>query len=102
MIQDSTKTFYGTFIADLVLQVLSFVAQQQVDKSKRDQADGIATAKRQGKHLGRPQLQFDNELFVNVYKQWKNGDITGVQAIQQANMKKTSFYKNVKEYEKQL
>ena len=96
------KDLLGTFIADLVLQVLSFVAQQQVDKSKRDQADGIATAKRQGKHLGRPQLQFDNELFVNVYKQWKNGDITGVQAIQQANMKKTSFYKNVKEYEKQL
>lgn len=63
--------------------------------------NGIATAKRQGKHLGRPQLQVDMELFVDVYNQWKNGNITGVQAIQQANMKKTSFYKNVKKYEKQ-
>ena len=83
------------------MQVLSCVAQQQVDKSKRDQAEGIATAKAQGKHLGRPELKIDMQLFVEVYNQWKKGDITGVQAMNKANMKKTSFYKNVKEYEKQ-
>lgn len=78
---------------------MSFVAQQQVDKSRRDQADGIATAKRQGKHLGRPILKFDMQLFEDVYKEWKNGNITGVQAMAMANMKKTSFYKNVKIFE---
>lgn len=41
------------------------------------------------------------QLFVEVYNEWKNGNITGVQAMNKANMKKTSFYKNVKEYEKQ-
>ena len=46
------KDLLGTFISDLVLEVLSFVAQQQVDKSRRDQAEGIATAKAKGKHLG--------------------------------------------------
>lgn len=93
------KDLLGTFISDLVLQVLSFVAQQQVDKSKRDQAEGIATAKAQGKHLGRPKLNVNMDIFKEVYKEWKEGSLTGVQAYTKANMKKTSFYKTVKEYE---
>ena len=59
------KDLLGTFISDLVLQVLSFVAQQQVDKAKRDQAEGIATAKAQGKHLGRPKAQITDN-FIDV------------------------------------
>lgn len=94
------KDLLGTFISDLILQVLSFVAQQQVDKAKRDQADGIATAKSQGKHLGRPKLKVNTNLFENTYKQWKNGNLTGVQAMNVLNMKKTSFYNKVKELEK--
>ena len=87
------KDLLGTFISDLILQVLSFVAQQQVDKSKRDQAEGIATAKAQGKHLGRPKAIITNE-FIEVWKKWKNGDFsTTVQAIRESNTKKTTFYK---------
>lgn len=67
---------------------------------KETKQNGIATAKAKGKHLGRPELKFDMQLFEDVYKQWKKGDITGVQAMNMANMKKTSFYKNVKEFEK--
>lgn len=87
------KDLLGTFISDLILQVLSFVAQQQVDKSKRDQAEGIATAKAQGKHLGRPKAIITDE-FIEVWKKWKNGAFsTTVQAIRESNTKKTTFYK---------
>ena len=73
--------------------MLSFVAQQQVDKSKRDQAEGIATAKAQGKHLGRPKAQITDN-FIEVWKRWKNGDFeTTVQAIKESGTKKTTFYK---------
>lgn len=94
------KDLLGSFISDLILQVLSFVAEQERNNIRKRQAEGIATAKAQGKHLGRPKLDINKELFENVYKEWKNGEITGVQAMNKANMKKTSFYKNVKEYEK--
>lgn len=67
---------------------------------KETKQNGIATAKAKGKHLGRPELKIDVVLFADVYKQWKIGDITAVQAMNLLNMKKTSFYKNVKEYEK--
>lgn len=94
------KDLLGSFISDLILQVLSFVAEQERTNIRKRQAEGIATAKAQGKHLGRPQLKIDMELFENIYKEWKSGAITGVQAMNKANMKKTTFYKNVKEYEK--
>lgn len=94
------KDLLGSFISDLILQVLSFVAEQERNNIRKRQAEGIATAKAQGKHLGRPQLKIDMELFKNVYREWKSGAITGVQAMNKANMKKTTFYKNVKEYEK--
>lgn len=73
--------------------MLSFVAQQQVDKSKRDQAEGIATAKAQGKHLGRPRAEITDN-FVTIWKKWKNGEFeTTVQAIKASGIKKTTFYK---------
>ena len=87
------KDLLGTFISDLVLQVLSFVAQQQVDKSKRDQAEGIATAKAQGKHLGRPRAEITDN-FIDIWQKWKNGEFeTTVQAIKESGTKKTTFYK---------
>lgn len=95
------KDLLGTFISDLVLQVLSFVAQQQVDKSRRDQAEGIATAKAKGKHLGRPKAEI-TEQFIKIWKKLKNGEFkTTVQAIQESNIKKTTFYKFCKILEQQ-
>ena len=95
------KDLLGTFISDLVLEVLSFVAQQQVDKSRRDQAEGIATAKAKGKHLGRPKAEI-TEQFIKIWKKLKNGEFkTTVQAIQESNIKKTTFYKFCKILEQQ-
>ena len=88
----------GTFVADLVLQVLSWVAEEERTKIRTRQAEGIATAKEQGKHLGRPKTAITDE-FVEAYKQWKAGEITAVEAMKKSDMTKATFYRKVKEYE---
>ena len=88
----------GTFVSDLVLQVLSFVADKERENIKKRQAQGIASAKAQGKHLGRPKASITVE-FENAYKQWKTGEITAVEAMKKSNMTKATFYRKVKEYE---
>ncbi|CUX94370.1 Resolvase domain (fragment) [Bacillus velezensis] len=70
----------GSFVADLVLQVLSWVAEEERTKIKTRQAEGIAAAKAQGKHLGRPKATITTE-FEQAYKQWKAGEITAVEAM---------------------
>lgn len=88
----------GSFVADLVLQVLSWVAEEERAKIKTSQAEGIALAKAQGKHLGRPKTSITSE-FEYAYKQWKAGDITAVEAMKKPNLTKAIFYRKVKEYE---
>jgi DNA invertase Pin-like site-specific DNA recombinase len=88
----------GTFVADLVLQVLSWVAEEERTKIKARQAEGIASAKAQGKNLGRPKTSITSE-FEKAYKQWKAGDITAVEAMKKSNMTKATLYRKVKEYE---
>jgi DNA invertase Pin-like site-specific DNA recombinase len=92
------KDLIGNFVSNLVLEVLSFVAEQERQNIKQRQAEGIAIAKAQGKHLGRPKTEYPKE-FKEVYEQWKNGATTGVKAMEQLGIKKTTFYKLVKEYE---
>lgn len=88
----------GSFVADLVLQVLSWVAEEERTKIKTHQAEGIAAAKAQGKHLGRPKTTITTE-FEQAYKQWKAGEITAVEAMKRSSMTKATFYRRVKEYE---
>lgn len=88
----------GSFVADLVLQVLSWVAEEERTKIKTRQAEGIASAKAQGKHLGRPKTSITSE-FEKAYEEWKAGDITAVEAMKKSNMTKATFYRKVKEYE---
>ncbi|AVQ98101.1 resolvase [Oceanobacillus iheyensis] len=84
----------SSFVADLVLQVLSWVAQEERTKIKTRQAEGIALAKAQGKHLGRPKSAITNE-FKEAYKQWKSGEFTAVQAMKKSNMTMATFYRRV-------
>ncbi len=85
-------------MAYLVLQVLSWVAEEERPKIKTRQAEGIAVAKAQGKHLGRPKTTITTE-FEQAYKQWKAGEITAVEAMKKSSMIKATFYRRVKEYE---
>jgi len=86
------------FVADLVLQILSYVAQKERENIKVRQAQGIAVAKEQGKHLGRPIATFPAN-WEEVYKQWKEGKITAVEAMKRADLKKNTFYNLVRRYE---
>lgn len=92
------KDLLGSFISDLILQVLSYVAQQERDNINQRQAEGIAIAKAKGIKLGRPEIDIPKN-FENVYLKWKFGNITAVQAMKESNLKKSSFYKMAKAFE---
>lgn len=88
----------GRFIADLVLQILSYTAEKERENIKKRQRQGIDTAKANGKHLGRPQAQYPDN-WEPIYNNWKSGAITATAAMEQLGMKRTTFYKLVKLYE---
>lgn len=98
----------GKLMEDQFLSLLSYVAEQERKKIKQRQAEGIAVAKAQGKHLGRPKFNLNTlsneqrELLNSYYPKWKNKEITGVQLMQLLQVKKNSFYKVIKEYETNL
>lgn len=92
------KDLMGTFISDLVLQVLSFVAENERLTIRQRQAEGIAAAKSRGVKFGRPQIPF-NPDFGRCYQQWKDGLITGVEAAKECKMAVSTFYYKAKIYE---
>lgn len=92
------KDSLGTFISDLVLQILSWIAEDERERIKKRQREGIDAAHKNGVKFGRPTIQITDE-FIEVYTEWKNGDIKAVEAMQKCNLKKSTFYKLVKEYE---
>ncbi|HDR4617624.1 TPA: recombinase family protein [Bacillus cereus] len=102
------KDKLGTFVSDLVLQVLSFVADTERENIKKRQAEGIAVAKADGKHLGRPKMELNalskeqNGILKGNYEKWKSKEITGVEFMEMLELKKNSFYKIMKEYEATL
>lgn len=86
------------FVAELVLQILSYVAQKERENIKIRQAQGIKIAKEKGKHLGRPSAEFPLN-WKEVYSEWKNKNITAVEAMKRMELKKNTFYNLVKRYE---
>lgn len=92
------KDLLGNFINDLILSVLGYVAEQETTFRKQRQQEGIELAKAQGKHLGRPKAEYPSEWEV-YYKDWKQGNITAKHMMDSLQLKRTTFYKLVKEYE---
>ncbi len=90
------KDLMGTFIADLVLQVLSFVSQVERDSIRQRQAEGIAAAKAKGIRFGRPAKKLPPD-FNNIVTSWKTGQIDLNQALKYCGMGKTTFYNALKE-----
>ena len=82
----------GTLIADIVLQLLSYVAQTERECLRQRQAEGIAAAKSKGKHLGRPKAELPDN-WNEVITAWKAGEITAVEAMRQTGLKRSTFYK---------
>lgn len=88
----------GKFVAELVLQILSYVANKERINIRSRQRQGIDAAKMRNVKFGRPALEMPDE-FPAVYEEWKANGISAVKAMEKLNVKKTSFYKLVKEYE---
>jgi DNA invertase Pin-like site-specific DNA recombinase len=86
------------FVADLALQILAYVAEQERSHIKDRQAQGIAAAKARGRHLGRPPADFPAN-WKEAYGRWKAGETSGVEAMAETGLKKNTFYKLVKRYE---
>ena len=84
------KDLLGTFIADLVLQVLSFVAQSERENIRSRQAEGIAAAKKKGVKFGRPAKPLPPD-FQMAYEHWQCGKISAQQAAELCGMAKSTF-----------
>ena len=93
------KDLMGTFIADLVLQILSFVAQSERENIRKRQQEGIAVAKAKGVKLGRPPLPLP-ENFHEVHQAWRNKKMTLRQAAESCGMPEGTFYGKARKFEK--
>lgn len=93
------KDLMGTFLSDIVLQVLSFVAENERSNIRQRQAEGIASAKARGVRFGRPPKPLP-ENFHEIYQQWKNGKTTGLEAAKACGMPMSTFRYRAEIYEK--
>ena len=91
------KDLMGTFLADIVLQILSFVAQNERENIRKRQAEGIAAAKAKGIHLGRP-IKNAPENFGLLVKQWEKNQISLAQMLTECGMSRATFYKRLYEF----
>ena len=93
------KDLMGTFIADLVLQILSFVAQSERENIRKRQAEGIAAAKARGVRFGRPPRPLPDN-YDRAYQRWKSGEITGIAAAKECGMPLSTFRYRAERHEK--
>ena len=92
------KDLMGTFLADIVLQVLSFVAENERTNIRQRQAEGIAAAKGKGIRFGRPPRPLP-ENYHDAYRRWKAGKITGTAAAQECGLPLSTFRDKARSYE---
>ena len=93
------KNLLGTFISDVVLALLSYVAENERTNIKQRQAEGIAAAKARGVKFGRPPLPIPQN-FYQMHKYWRAGKITIEEAAKACNMCPKTFYSKAVKYEK--
>lgn len=87
------KDLTGALIADIVLQLLSYVAQRERENIRQRQKEGIAIAKAQGKYKGRSKKEIDKELFNETKRSWQIGKITKVQFAEIMGVSRSTLYK---------
>lgn len=90
------KDLLGTFISDLVLQILSYVAEQERAFIKQRQKEGITNAKKNGVKFGRPKIKKPQDFDV-VVSRWKNKEIKSKEAMELLGLKPNTFYNLLKD-----
>ena len=91
------KDLMGTFIADLVLQILSFVAQSERENIHKRQAQGIAAAKARGVKFGRPEKPMPED-FPNLVRLWERKELPFSEVLEKCDMSEATFYRRLREY----
>ena len=91
------KDLMGTFLSDIVLQVLSFVAENERTNIRQRQAEGIAAAKANGMKFGRPVIKAPPN-FPEIVEKWENGIIKAYEAAEMCGMCESTFYHRLREY----
>lgn len=94
---DGNNNLIGKFISDIVLQVLSFVAENERANIKQRQAEGIKIAKEKGIHMGRPKYVLPNN-FKDIANKFYNKEITNIEASNILNISRSTFLKYAKNY----
>lgn len=87
------KDLTGILIADIVLQLLSYVAQRERENIRQRQKEGIAIAKARGKYKGRAKKEIDKKLFEDTKARWQNGEITKIQFAEIIGVSRGTLYK---------
>lgn len=90
------KDLMGTFIADLVLQILSFVAENERENIRKQQEQGIAAAKKRGVRFGRPESKVPDN-FKSIVRAWEHGNIKIDEVLEKCQMSKSTFYRRLRE-----
>lgn len=91
------KDLMGTFIADLVLQILSFVAQSERENIKKRQPEGIAAAKAKGVKFGRPEKEVPDD-FGKIVRAWEQKKLPLEEVLKKCGMSEATFYRRLREY----
>lgn len=89
------KDLMGTFIADLVLQILSFVAQSERENIRKRQLQGIAAAKTKGVRFGRPEKEIPTE-FISLIRKWEQKKITLAEILNRCQISESTFYRRLR------
>lgn len=92
-----SKNLVGKFISDIILQVFSFVAQNERENIRKRQVEGIKIAKANGIHMSRPKYKLPNN-FIEIVKKYHNKEITNIEAANILNMSRWTFLKYSKLY----
>lgn len=90
------KDLMGTFIADLVLQILSFVAENERENIRKRQEQGIEAAKKRGVRFGRPESKVPYN-FKKIVKAWEQGNLKIDEVLGKCQMSKSTFYRRLRE-----
>ena len=91
------KDLMGTFIADLVLQILSFVAQSERENIRKRQEQGIAAAKARGGRFGRPEKPVQDN-FGKIVSDWEKKKVSFEKTLELCDMSEATFYRKLREY----
>lgn len=99
---DQNNKWVTELINSLLIEVYSAIAEQELEKREKRQAEGIAEAKKKGVYKGRKPIEVNESEFKQIYAKWKATEITARQAMKELGLKPNTFYRRVKEYEQSI